>query len=406
MPWEIGLEIPELYDINMDAGGLAAGSLASSDDFPAVQLMNDDGTPYRPGPINGVTNLGIVTLADADVQPLGAIRLGGWDYLGNGNIVIAGESRQADDLVLTGQASGRVPVYRVVTPAGLQVKGYAAVSAQAESGNIARNGVGVTANGFAIRWQAPSGVKVRLFDNNGNPTTGNLDLATITGYPQANSGGDAGGANISGNGKDAYALVGNYGDSVWVTVLNADGSVRWSRDAADDKILSSVSSTGVAIDESGGVVVVFNGKPDGSLPRGVMGRRFNASGAAVGGTFYISEHEVPDLMNPLTYESSDPKVASRNGVVVVSWLTRNYPDVSLQGLPVVAQRLFLTGPPSLTITRVGSNVKIAWPEAVPGYTLESAPNLNTGTTWSPVGGVVNNSVTVPAIGIQFYRLKK
>jgi hypothetical protein len=120
MPWEIGLEVPELYDINEDAGGPPG----PADDFVCVQLLNNDGTPLRLGPINGVTNLGIVTFADADVQPQGAIRLGGWDYLANGNIVIVGESRQVADRALTGQAAGNVPVYRVVTPAGIQVKGY------------------------------------------------------------------------------------------------------------------------------------------------------------------------------------------------------------------------------------------------------------------------------------------
>ncbi len=405
MPWAIGLEIPELYAINEDAGGPPP----ASDDFPCIQLLNNNGTPLRLGPISGVTNLGIVTLADADVQPAGAIRLGGWDYLSSGNILIVGESRQADDRALTGQLGGRVPVYRIVTPAGIQVKAYSAASATAEGGNISRNGAAVTADGFAIRWQRDGGgATVRLFDNSGTPTTPNLDLATLTGYAEAGGGGDGGGAGISGNGKDAYVLVGDYaGTTVWVTVLNADGSVRWSRDAADDKVLSGLSGTSAAIDESGQVVVVFSARPDPALQQGIMGRRFDAAGNAVGGTFYVGEAEIPSFDQPVAYASSNPKVAWRNGSVAIAWLTKNYPDPSLQSSWVIADRQFLTGPPSLSIVRSGDNVTISWPAGVTGYSLESSSGLFTGSTWNPVSSVVNNSVTVvnPS-GTQYYRLKK
>ncbi len=274
MPWAIGLEVPELFDINEDAGGLAAGggvaNLAASDDFPCVQLLNNDGTPLRPGVISGVNNLGIVTLADADVQPAGAIRLGGWDYLSSGNILIVGDSRQATDRAMTGQTAGNVPVYRIVTPGGTQVKGYSAVSATAEGGSISRNGAAVTANGFAIRWQrSGGGATVRFFDNAGNPTSGNVDLATLTGHPEAAGGGDGGGSGISGNGIDAYVLVGDYGGTTfWVTVLNANGTVRWSRNVAEDHDpQQSLGGCSAAIDETGQVVVVFSASPEHRLCR-------------------------------------------------------------------------------------------------------------------------------------------
>jgi hypothetical protein len=148
------------------------------------------------------------------------IRIGGWDYLSTGNILIVGESRQNDDWVLTGQTTGRTPVYRIVTPGGTQVKAYSAVSATPDAGNIARNGAAVTANGFAVRWQGVSGATVRLFDNNGSPTTTNLDLATLTGHPEAGGGGDGGSHGINGNGKDAYVMSGDYTSNetngIWV----------------------------------------------------------------------------------------------------------------------------------------------------------------------------------------------
>ena len=142
MCWEIGLEIPELYDINSDDDGTPG----PANDSPYVQLLNNDGTPLRPGVINGITNLGILSFADADVQPTGAIRTGGWDYLSNGNIVLAGDSRQAADQALTGQPSGNVPVYRILTPSGVQVHAYTPVSSEAIGGSMSA-GVGVTASG-------------------------------------------------------------------------------------------------------------------------------------------------------------------------------------------------------------------------------------------------------------------
>jgi hypothetical protein len=351
MPWEIGLEIPELYDINMDDAGLATGNLPDSNDFVCVQLMNNDGSPLRLGPISGITNLGIVTFADEDIQPAGNIRIGGWDYLSTGNILIVGESRQSADLALTGQASGNVPVYRIVTPGGVQVKGYSAVSATPDAGGIARNGSAVTSNGFAVRWQGgpANQAQVRLFDNAGNPVTTNLDLATLTGHPEAGGGGNGGDHGINGNGKDAYVISGNYTvdvtNGVWVTVLNTDGTVRWSKDVADDMILTSVSASSAAIDESGQVIVVFAAKVDPAVTgRSVMGRRFDATGKPAGGTFYVSEAEVPDLSGALL-ESGNPKVAWRNGKIAVAWLTKNYPlDPSLTGSDVIAYRLFVSSP--------------------------------------------------------------
>src|SRR5512141_3141251 len=81
--------IPELYDINEDAGGPPP----ASDDSPCVQLMNNDGSPLRLGPIGGITNFGVVIFTDAEVQPAGVIRIGGWDYLSTGNILIVREIR-------------------------------------------------------------------------------------------------------------------------------------------------------------------------------------------------------------------------------------------------------------------------------------------------------------------------
>jgi hypothetical protein len=63
-------------------------------------------------------------------------------------------------------------------------------------------------------------------------------------------------------------------------------------------------------------------------------------------------------------------------------------------------------PPVLNASLSGSNLTISWEPSITGYTLESSGTLP-GTTWTPVPGVVNNSVTVNAsAGTSFFRLRK
>jgi hypothetical protein len=63
--------------------------------------------------------------------------------------------------------------------------------------------------------------------------------------------------------------------------------------------------------------------------------------------------------------------------------------------------------PSLTVTRAGNSITISWPATFTGFTLQSTPTLTVPVTWSPVGGVANNSVTVNASSNNaFFRLVK
>jgi hypothetical protein len=62
--------------------------------------------------------------------------------------------------------------------------------------------------------------------------------------------------------------------------------------------------------------------------------------------------------------------------------------------------------PTLSASLSVNNLTISWPTGVTGYTLESTDSL-TNPSWSAVGGVVNNSVTVTvAPGNKYYRLRK
>lgn len=63
--------------------------------------------------------------------------------------------------------------------------------------------------------------------------------------------------------------------------------------------------------------------------------------------------------------------------------------------------------PTLAWTKNSGSITLSWePERI-GWILESSTDLGVGDTWDPVPGVVNNSVTVPTIGVpqNFFRLK-
>jgi hypothetical protein len=67
-------------------------------------------------------------------------------------------------------------------------------------------------------------------------------------------------------------------------------------------------------------------------------------------------------------------------------------------------------PPSLSITKSGSDVIISWSTNASGYTLEATPVLASPSTWTNVGAatIVGDQyvVTNAAAGTLFYRLKK
>lgn len=354
----LGFEVPELFDINLDAGG--------GGDFPAVQLLDNDGLPA-----------GIVTIADADAEPAGDIRIADWEHLANGNIVIVGESRQAADRALTGQTSGNVPVFRIVTPAGVQVKGYTAVSSEPAAGSI-WHGVGVTAGGFAVRFDS-GGATVRMFDNAGNPTTPNLKLATITGHPEAAGGGRGDGAGFHGNGRNAYVNVNNSAVGPWVTVLNTDGSVRWSRKVAEDHETIAADRMDGAISPDGRVIAVWDdlqawvpAAPAFRLPQA---RLFKSDGTAVANRFWVSERDQPAPGGAATARGEQARIAWRDDCVAVVWESYNSPETFNA---VVGTRIFNL-PAALLITSItddGSSVNITWTGGGPTYTVWRRSALN------------------------------
>ncbi len=66
------------------------------------------------------------------------------------------------------------------------------------------------------------------------------------------------------------------------------------------------------------------------------------------------------------------------------------------------------GAPLLSIKSALPNVILSWPASATGFTLQQNPNLST-TNWSAVGQSIvvtngSNTVTVPAVGSEFFRL--
>lgn len=369
------------FALSVEVPELAAWDDANQGDVPAVQLLENDGRPIK---------ILMGSSADYATRDGGNIRIGDWAYLSNGNVVIVGESRQNDDLmnIFGGSAAFRHVIFRIVDRSGNVVKAETLASKSVDYVNNAEmwHGAASTANGFAIRYKSDSGpVVVRMFDNAGNPTTDDLVLADLTGHPEAGGGGRGDNTGFHGNGKDAYVAVCSAASDAWVTVLNANGTVRYSKAVATDLTLASVDRADAAIDADGNVIVIFNAKYDANNAGGIiMGRRFDAAGNPVGGTFYVSEKELPD---PSTPNASGPRVAWRSGQVAVAWESTS--DVesidpsTAEVLTVVALRLFSTFSPG-TIEAEGLT-RIVADTPVVKTTVNALGN------WEPYASVLGTS---------------
>jgi len=141
------------------------------------------------------------------------------------------------------------------------------------------------------------------------------------------------------------------------------------------------------LDADGNVIVVFSAKYDAAnASRLIMGRRLGPTGTPVGGTFYVSEKELPDASTP---EANGPRVAWRAGQVAVAWESKSdlesVDPLTGETLTVVALRLFSTFAPG-TIESVGLTRIV--PDT-PVVKLETGVNaLN---NWEPYASVLGTS---------------
>ncbi len=366
--FELGIELTQFADIQMDAGG--------GGDFPSVQLLDNNGGAI--GVLSG--------LSDADAEPAGDVRIGDWDFLSTGNVVIVGESRQRDDLVTRykGAEAQTHAVVRILDRTGKEIKATQLVSETPTKSEI-WHGVGVTKNGFAVRFAGANGrATVRLFDNAGSATSTNIDLATVAGSEIAAGGGRGDSVGFHGNGNDAYVVanVGNDAEGkrrVFVTVLNANGTLRWAKVVSDDLNLVGGSRVDAAIDSLGRVAVAFDDQAGtGGAARLVMARVFAADGKPLGKTFHVSELELP---SDATLEARNPRVAFRNDTVAIVWETLNAPGTEAR---VVALRSFVLPIKPGSIESVGLT-RIVPDTAVINQSLPALGN------WEPYSSVLGTS---------------
>ena len=371
------------YGLGEEVSAFLPWDDANSGDFPSAQLLGDAGQPLSI--VAGISS------AYATGDP-GSVRAADFEFLANGNVLLVSESRQDGELITRyqGDSPAHHAIFRIVDSTGQVVKPETLVSDTPIKSEI-WHGAGVVSNGFAIRFSGPNGATVRLFNNAGNPLSTNIDLATLTGFAAAGAGGRGDGAGFHGNSVDAFVAAAGAFDTngspvVWVTVFDKTGKVRFSKPAADDLSLLSVGRADAAIDPSGNVIVVFDGKFDPNVTTSsVMGRRFDSTGKPLGGTFYISELELPGQQ---AADSTSPRVFWRNNQVAVVWQSKNDsgtidPDT---GNPrtVVGLRLFSTfnpgSPEAAGLKRIVADTPVIKPDA------DSLGN------WEPYVGVVGNSV--------------
>jgi hypothetical protein len=389
-------EIPELLAINLGQGGtVVEGS-------PVAQLLNNDGS--RNAAAGGADVAGIRTFAQADTDPAGSIRPADIDFLSNGNFLLVGESRQGADTNLTGQASGNVVVYKVFNPTGGVVKAYSPGSSE-PIGQSMWHGAAATANGFALRFST-SGDRIRFFDNNGNPLTTNIDIAAVTGHPEAGQGGRGDGSGFKSNGKDAIVYAVSSSSGPWITVFNADGTVRYSRAATETNDLGAYANSDrldAAITPDGRVIVAFDaGNNDTNNPAAyklTQARIFDPCGNPMGPVFYVSESE--NATNAVASQSAGrPRVAWRGNLIAVDWGSDNDPDFPLT--KVLALREFnAPAPLGPTVVLVGANVVISWTGC---GVLQQSSDLVTWADISPTA-VSPYSVPPPLAAKKFYQLR-
>jgi hypothetical protein len=403
----VGNEIPHLLDVNFDQTTNNDGDRVGAA-FAAVQLVNNDGTSAAPTLAGGTAE---------NYAPPGDVRIGDWHYLGNGNVVIVNESRQVADRALTGQEGGNTVTYRVVKPNGDEVKGWSAVSSAPGPSDM-WHGVAVTANGFAVRWGFNDGTgqrtHIRLFDNNGTPVSENIDLAKAVGVPELAAGGRGDGVGFQGNGLDAYVYACTSGGTAWVAVLNANGSLRWARQVADegDDNLPNSDRLDAAISADGRVVVIFdaaNQFPDGGTQRAMLGRMFSATGQAITPIFRVSEKSGEYPPDALGF-ARHGRVAWRGNLVAMVW--ESHGNSELTSNRILGMRLFNTeevvGPAPLTIasSRVsGTDLTITWTGGSAPFTVQRKRTV-TGA-WENVGtGLQERSFTTSTSGGEegYYRI--
>src|SRR5262249_45497314 len=146
-------------------------------------------------------------------------------------------------------------------------------------------------------------------------------LGTGPNSPTGGNGGRGDSVGFHGNGTDAYVNV-CVGDQegvrgpVFVTVYNADGSVRYHKPVADAGEIINADQVDAAIAPDGRVIVAIDDNKAAEMNDQsnslILGRMLDPNGNPLGPLFYVSERENP--FNA-TQDSIHPKVAWRDNLI-------------------------------------------------------------------------------------------
>lgn len=247
---------------------------------------------------------------------------------------------------------------------------------------------GAIANSAAFG-PGPGGVTNQALKLSGS---GHVDLGQITEFDFTNGGTVEGWVRPDWNEVPAYdpcIFASRDGGSTWSIHMDRWKNVigNWNGDRFQTLPISPANGWHhYAVSFSGGKVAMFwDGKPIGTNTQSIAFSSGKPTQIGSSAPLTTGEGWMGDLDEVAFYGSAlGPETIWKHYLAMVSSDTA----------------------PKLSYSMNGKQLTLTWPATATGFTLESSDDLS-GNSWTAVGGVVNNQVTVDAsLGKRFYRLRK
>ena len=304
-------------------------------EIPCVQLYNNDGTPIVP------VKCGISEALAKDYE--GNVRIGDWDYLSNGNIVIAAECRKAlGNSEVFGIAQSRVVTYGILAPGEQFPSIFARVSDYSQGNQEMWHGVASTKNGFAVRYSA-GGAKITFFNNDGTRRSPEVDLTSLGTGAMAGvlAGGRGDHEGWHSDGVSRYILVSENSNLFgtlhpFVAIFDEDGNLIKGpfgvATGPDGYYYTTCDRNDCALHPSGKYIVVWIETDYLQLPSGgiLLGRIFNEDGTPATKMFVIDNATNPDDPDSQPGLSRRPRVVWRGNKIAVVWVSTNRDEGGIQ----------------------------------------------------------------------------
>jgi hypothetical protein len=187
--------------------------------------------------------------------------------------------------------------------------------------------------GFVVVWEdgerdgSQHGIFGRLFDSAGSPAGGDFQVNTYTTSRQRTPE-----VAMAGSGEFVVVwqsyLQDGFAYGVFGQRFSPTGSPQGAEFRVNTAALGYQYHPSVAMDDSAGFVVVWNGSPDDNFGDAVRGQRYDGNGAALGGNFVVNTHTFLSQISPSV-------AGMGSGEFVVVWLS---PLQDGSGLGVFGQR--------------------------------------------------------------------